>query len=104
MKAIGNYLASNALLIALVILACYQQYQLLELSRDVSWMSSDVEEARDYAYDAQQFSSDALDEASKAAFYGESNNDAVFYGERNRDRLIELLSGLEAGVYTTYCR
>ena len=94
MKAIGKYLASNALLVALVILACYQQYQLMELSRDVSWMSSDVEDARDYAYDAQRFSSDALDEVSNAAFNS----------ERNRDRLINILSGLEAGVYTTECR
>ena len=94
MKAIGKYLASNALLVALVILACYQQYQLLELTRDVSWVSSDVEDARDYAYDAQQFSSHALDEVSNAAFYGEENS----------DRLIDIESGLMFGQYQPECR
>ena len=87
MKAIGKYLASNALLVALVILACYQQYQVMELSRDVSWVSSDVEDVAVYA-------DEALRASEKAAFFGEDNS----------DRLINIETGLEVGVYKTECR
>ena len=44
MKTLMRYLTQNALLIALIIIATYQQYQVSELTRDVYYISSDVQD------------------------------------------------------------
>ncbi len=93
MKTLMRYLAQNALLITLIIIATYQQYQLSELTRDVYYISSDVQGVESRSDYAGHYAKAAYDEALTAAIKGKQNS----------DRLIGIEAGLTVGTFQTNC-
>ena len=93
MKTLMRYLAQNVLLIALIIIASYQQFQLLELTSDVAHVIRTTE------------SGNALikfvgDDAGNAAFYGEENSNRLISMDT---RLMSIENNLWSGTYPTNC-